>query len=117
MLLVMALELDGQIEEGLLQQAAGGAELIGGDRFLFGTQRSVQNDDVVVHRLGICRADEGQAVLTGQQRNGRCRQSDLAQPGKEAPATGWVGISISDSHAALLGLEEGRRVAPRTRPY
>ena len=76
----MALELDGQVEDGLLQQPAGGAELVGGDRLLFCAQGAVQNGDVVVRRLGVCGADEGEPILAGQQRNGGCRQSDLAQP-------------------------------------
>ena len=38
MLLVMPLELDSKVNDGLLQQAAVGAELIGRDRLLFSTQ-------------------------------------------------------------------------------
>ena len=52
MLLVVALELNGEFEHRLLQQSRFGAELIGRDRLLLGTEGRVQDCDVVVGSLG-----------------------------------------------------------------
>jgi hypothetical protein len=45
-LLVLALERDGEIQHRLLQKAAVGTHLVGGDRLVFGCERGVQDADV-----------------------------------------------------------------------
>ena len=66
-LLVMALERDGEIEHRLLQQAALGAHLVGGDRFVLGAERGVEDADVAG---GGVAGGRGEHVAAGEERDG-----------------------------------------------
>ena len=76
MLLVMALEQHGDLEDGLLQQVALGAELIGGDRLLLEAERDVEGGDVRgrVGR-GLLRLGLGHGFAAGEQGDGGGRTS------------------------------------------
>src|SRR5690606_2530970 len=88
MRLMMALELDRQIEHGLLQQSAVGAELIGGHGLLLRAQRGVEDGDVVVRRRRMSLATQCEAFLAGEQCDRCRRQGDPAEAGEEAAPMG-----------------------------
>jgi hypothetical protein len=81
------LELHGKNEHRLLQQAALGAHLVGGDRFEFRGERGVQNTYVVgAAALVLCR----KRVTAGEKRDSCSRQKERAAAEKPAARGAWV---------------------------
>src|SRR5207244_3090170 len=73
MLLVVALESHREVEHGLLQQAALGAHLVGGDRLELRAERGVEDAHVRRGRLVALRRER---IASGEERDGRAREKE-----------------------------------------